>query len=262
MKKVIILLIVIAILAIAFFAGYRYIYKKETGGLKFSGELEMLQVDAAFRVSGAISSTYFSEGESVKKGDILAVLDEDIYNTQLKLAQANESAAKWALEDLKATLKKSGAAKKELLEQTQSQLDAAAANRELAELQLSYTKLVSPVSGVVLAAFREAGEMVQAGAPVFSIGSPDKLWMRAYLPENRASDVKLGQKMLVSVTSIPNQKFNGVISFISDKAEFTPKQIRTSEERVKLVYRIKIDIEDTKGVLKPGIPADAVIAGE
>lgn len=259
MKKVIILLVVVAVLAIGFFAGYRYLYKKADSVFKLSGEIQMTQVDVAFKVSGTISHRYFSEGMTVKKDQLLAELNNETYLVQQKMAKANEDAAKWGLEELKASLKKAGTTNKNLLEKTQAQLDAASANRELADYQLSYTKLNSPLNGVILAAYKEEGEVVAAGAPVFSIGDTEKLWLRAYLPETKSDTVKLGQKMIIKIDSMPNEKFEGKVVFISDKAEFTPKQIYTTEERVKLVYKVKIEITDTKGILKPGIPADAFL---
>lgn len=259
MKKVIIMLVVIVILAIGFFAGYRYLYKKADGVFKLSGEIQMTQVDVAFNVPGTISHRYFSEGMSVKKDQLLAELNNETYLVQQKMAKANEEAAKWGLEELKANLKKAGTTNKNLIEKTQAQLDAASANRELADYQLSYTKLNSPLDGVILASYKEEGEIVAAGAPVFSIGDTTKLWLRAYLPESKTDAVKVGQKMYIKVDSIPNEKFEGKVVFISDKAEFTPKQIYTTEERVKLVYKVKIEITDTKGILKSGIPADAFL---
>lgn len=259
MKKVIILLVVIAVLAIGFFVGYRYFYKKADSVFKLSGEIQMAQVDVAFKVPGTISHRYFSEGMTVKKDQLLAELNNETYFTQQKIAKANEDAAKWGLEELKASLKKAGTTNKNLLEKTQAQLDAASANRELADYQLSYTKLNAPLNGVILAAYKEEGEVVAAGAPVFSIGDTERLFLRAYLSETKADAVKFGQKMIIKIDSMPNEKFEGKVVFISDKAEFTPKQIYTTEERVKLVYKVKIEITDTKGILKPGIPADAFL---
>ncbi len=149
--------------------------------------------------------------------------------------------------------------RQERIEQAKAQNMASKSNVDLANQQLSYTKLYSPIDGVVLDKYAEVGEIVQAGSPIFSIGNNNKLWLRAYLPVTQAHMIKLGDKMAVTVDSMPDEKFEGVVSFISDVAEFTPKQIQTSIERVKLVYRVKIDIVDTKGLLKPGIPADAVL---
>ncbi len=259
MKKVIISLVIIVILAIGFFAGYRYLYKKADGEFKLTGQLQVTSVDVAFKVPGTIAKQYFSEGMDVKQGQVLAELNNEVYIIEQKLAQANEDTAKWGLEELKAGLKKSGVSNKNLVEKTQSQLEAAKANKELADLQLSYTKITSPINGVILSSYKEEGEVIQAGLPVFSIGDINRLWLRAYLPETKAGSIKLGQKMKIKVDSFPDKTFEGKVTFISDSAEFTPKQIYTAEERVKLVYRVKIEIIDTKGLLKPGIPADAYI---
>ncbi len=259
MKKVIISLVIIVILAIGFFAGYRYLYKKADQEFKLFGQLQVTQVDVAFKVPGSIFHRYFSEGMQVSKDQLLAELNNETYLTQQKLAIANEETAKWGLEELKDNLKKAGRKDENLVNKTQAQLDAAAANRELADYQLAYTKLTSPLNGIILAVYKEEGEVVQAGTPVFSIGDVNKLWLRAYLPETKIDKIKIGQKMIIKVDSLPNEKFEGKVTYISDTAEFTPKQIYTSEERVKLVYRVKIEITDTKGLLKPGIPADAYI---
>lgn len=259
MKKVIVLLIIAAVLAIVFFVGYRYLYKKTDSVFKLSGELQTTQVHVAFKVSGTILHRYFSEGMTVSKGQLIAELDNETYVSQQKIAQSNEDSAKWGLEELKASLKKSGTTNNNLLKKTESQLDVAVANRELADYQLSYTKLYSPLDGVILSTYKEEGEIVAAGSPVYSIGDTNKLWLRAYLPETKSDVIKLGQKMVIKVDSMPNSKFEGKVVFISDRAEFTPKQIYTTEERVKLVYKVKIEVIDTKGVLKPGVPADAFI---
>ena len=92
-----------------------------------------------------------------------------------------------------------------------------------------------------------------------TIGVLDQLWLKAYIAESDLGKVKLGQKVAVTTDTYPNKTYNGTIGFIASEAEFTPKNIQTAEERVKLVYRIKIMIENTARELKPGMPADAVI---
>lgn len=259
MKKVIIFLVVIAILAIGFFVGYRYYYKKDDNALRLSGELEMKQVELAFKVSGTLSDVKLSEGETVKKDDLIAVLDDEVYATQLKLAEANEKTAKYGLDELKDNLKRAGQKNNNLVKKTESQVEAATLNKELAAQQLKYTKLSSPIDGKIISVYKEVGELVQAGYPVVTVGNPKELWLRAYLPENKFSSVKIGDNMTIKVDSFEDKTFKGKISFISDKPEFTPKQIQTSEERVKLVYMVKIQIQDSEGLLKPGIPADAYV---
>ena len=105
----------------------------------------------------------------------------------------------------------------------------------------------------------EAGEVVQVGSTVFMVANLKDIWLTAYINETDLGRVKLNQSVEVKTDTYPNKVYQGRISFISQEAEFTPKQIQTSEERVKLVYRIKIQVDNTDLELKPGMPADAYI---
>jgi len=134
----------------------------------------------------------------------------------------------------------------------EAQLDAA-------KTQLTYTQIHAPLDGVVLTKNVESGEVVNPGTPVVSIANIDALWMNIYIPETQTGFVKLGQTVRVRVDSFPNETFNGKISFVSSESEFTPKTIQTPEERIKLVYRVKVSLENTGQRLKPGMPADAEI---
>jgi len=133
------------------------------------------------------------------------------------------------------------------------------AQLEAAKTQLSYTEIRSPLKGVVLTKNVEAGEFVNPGTPVVTIANIDDLWMNVYIPETQTGLVKLGQAVRVTADSFPGKAFNGKITFVSSESEFTPKTILTREERIKLVYRTKISLEDTQQRLKPGMPADAEI---
>ena len=133
------------------------------------------------------------------------------------------------------------------------------AQLEAAKTQLSYTEIRSPLNGVVLTKNVEAGEFVNPGTPVVTIANIDDLWMNIYIPETQTGLVKLGQSVRVTVDSFPRESFNGKITFVSAESEFTPKTIVTQEERIKLVYRTKVSLENTQQKLKPGMPADAEI---
>ena len=129
----------------------------------------------------------------------------------------------------------------------------------LSQTKLSYAQITAPVDGIVLSKNIEAGEYVSPGTPVVTIGKLNQVWLKAYIPETDLGKVKLGQKVNVTTDTYPSKKYKGTIGFISSEAEFTPKSIQTAEERVKLVYRIKIMIENKDFELKPGMPADALI---
>jgi len=143
--------------------------------------------------------------------------------------------------------------------QAKSQVEAADAGLALTETRLSQSILKSPLAGLVLAKHAEPGEMLAVGAPVVTIGKMDDVWLRAYIPEFEMGRVKVGQRARVMVDTWPGRPFEGTVSFISPEAEFTPKNVQTEKERVKLVYRIKITLANPGMELKPGMPADAVI---
>jgi HlyD family secretion protein len=128
-----------------------------------------------------------------------------------------------------------------------------------AKTRLGYTILASPVSGLVISKNIEPGEQVSAGTPVVTVGELDTVWVRAYINETDLGRVKVGQKARVTTDTWPGKVYDGIVTFISSEAEFTPKNVQTEKERVKLVYRVKITIPNPNMELKPGMPADAEI---
>ena len=129
----------------------------------------------------------------------------------------------------------------------------------LARIVLGYTSLVAPFDGVVSVQQAEIGEVVVPGTPVLTLTDLDHVWLRAYVNERDLGRVQMGQEVIVVNDSRPDKRYQGRISFIADKAEFTPKSVETHVERVNLVYRIKIDISNPDHQLVPGMPADARI---
>jgi len=149
--------------------------------------------------------------------------------------------------------------RKETIERTRAELDQAGERLAIAETRLGYATLVAPLSGMVLSENVESGEYVAPGTPVVTIGNLEKVWLRAYINETDLGRVKVGQPVQVTTDTYPGKTYEGKISFISSQAEFTPKNVQTTEERVKLVYRIKVDLLNPAMELKPGMPADATI---
>ena len=129
----------------------------------------------------------------------------------------------------------------------------------LAETRLSYTSITAPISGMVLSEHVEAGEYVTPGAPVVTIGNLENVWLRGYINARDLGRVKWGQAVIILTDTYPDKIYEGRIAFISSEAEFTPKNVQTDRERVTLVYRVKIDIDNQALELKPGMPADAMI---
>jgi HlyD family secretion protein len=145
------------------------------------------------------------------------------------------------------------------LEVIKAQIKEAKAALEVTKRQLEYGAVHAPISGVILVKSAEAGEYVSPGATVLTIADLDHVWLKAYVDETDLGRVKLGQKVRINTDTFPDKVYEGKVSFISSEAEFTPKQVQTKKERVKLVYRIKVDIENLERELKPGMPADGEI---
>jgi HlyD family secretion protein len=132
-------------------------------------------------------------------------------------------------------------------------------NLHLSRIRLDYTVLRAPFDGVVLVRQAELGEVVSPGTPIVTLADLDHLWVRVYVPETDLGKVHWGQVVDVRTDTYPTRIYPGRISFISSEAEFTPKSVQTEKERVTLVYRVKVDVENPNRELKPGMPADVGI---
>ena len=120
------------------------------------------------------------------------------------------------------------------------------------------TVLTSPTAGVVLSKNFEPGEFVAAGAPVLLVADLSDCWVKIYIPSSQLGLIQLGQQAKVTVDSFPSRTFAGHIKEISQQAEFNPRQSLTQKERSNLVFAVKVAVDNTDGVLKPGMPADVV----
>ena len=125
--------------------------------------------------------------------------------------------------------------------------------------QLADTVEASPVDGVVLVKSADVGEVLAPGTTVVTVGDIDHPWLRGYVNETDLGRVRLGAQVKVTTDSYPGKVYAGRVTFIAAEAEFTPKQIQTAAERVKLVYRVKIEMDNPKHELKSNMPADAEI---
>ena len=139
----------------------------------------------------------------------------------------------------------------------QASLYSGEQSNQLTRIAEGYSTLSAPFDGVILARQAELGEVVAPGTPIVTIADLDHVWLRAYLNETDIGKVRLGQTAIVTTDTYPAKQFQGRLSFISSKAEFTPKSVETHAERVTLVYRVKIDIDNTTHEFVPGMPADA-----
>jgi HlyD family secretion protein len=149
--------------------------------------------------------------------------------------------------------------RKEDIAIARANLNEAKAGLGLSQVNLSYTILRAPSAGVVTVRQVELGEVVAPGSPVVTLADLDHIWLRAYVAETDLGRIQWGQEAILTTDTYPGKQYHGRISFISSAAEFTPKSVQTYAERVTLVYRIKIDIDNPNHELKPGMPADARI---
>jgi HlyD family secretion protein len=162
----------------------------------------------------------------------------------LKMAQANALELKQRAEEIRTR---------------RAEVGRSNASLALIDSQLADTVAISPVDGVVLVKAADVGEVLAPGTTVVTVGDIDHPWLRGYVNETDLGKVKLGSKARVTTDSYPGKVYDGRVTFISSEAEFTPKQIQTQQERVKLVYRIKIEVENPRRELKSNMPADAEI---
>ena len=139
---------------------------------------------------------------------------------------------------------------------------AAEAQVRLIKRQIEDATVTIPVDGVISERYVELGEFISEGSLIATVIDLKHVWIMAYVTEKNLGKVKLGKRGKVMIDSFPDKEFIGKVTYISPEAEFTPKNIQTKEERVKLVFGVKIEVENPDQELKPGMPADAVIEEE
>ena len=287
---------VLILLAAAIAAGV-YFYPRLTSKtapanqLTLSGNIEAHESLVSFKVAGRITELPVEEGQQVEQGALLAQLEDADYKQAMVDAQADLEQKKLDSDraqrlfakdevtaqerDLAATAVKRAEAifkaaqqryneavegsRKEEIAIARANLNQASANLGLSQVNLDYTILRAPSAGVITVRQAELGEVVAPGSPVVTLADLDHIWLRAYIAETDLGRIHWGQEATVTTDTYPGKQYNGRISFISSNAEFTPKSVQTNKERVTLVYRIKIDIDNLNHELKPGMPADAHI---
>ncbi len=188
----------------------------------------------------------------------LALVVEGPRQEDIDAARADVVRAQAALESAKANQLELKRREQDVLAH-RADIARARAQVAITDSQIDDTVVRSPIDGVVLVKSAEVGEVLAAGTTVVTIGDINHPWLRAYISESDLGRVKYGQPAELRSDSFPGKTYPGRISFIASEAEFTPKQIQTFEERVKLVYRIKIDVDNRGHDLKLNMPVDADI---
>lgn len=269
-KKIIALILILIITGTTFFLLTRK--KENPNELTLYGNIEIRQVDLSFQVSGIIEKMLKEEGDSVKKGELIAILDDRDYKSNLEKANAevektlalkNDSVEKF---DRNAPLVEDETISKQEYDTLKNNRDkntadynSAIAAKNYAKNQLDYTKIYAPDDGIVMVRVQEPGATVNKGQIVYSISKNKPVWVRAYVNETDLGNIKYGQKVNVYTDSInpsTDQKrtYKGQIGYISPVAEFTPKTVQSTDLRTDLVYRIRVYINDIDEYLRQGMP--------
>ena len=202
----------------------------KNGEMKFSGTLEVTEHALGAKVAGRLITLNTDEGKVVRQGEEIGVFDRYEQN-------------KRDYERVKQLFKQGGASQQDL---------------EHAALAMDDQRIVSPIDGVVLVKVHEVGEMVPAGSPVVVIGDRSNLWVKIYVPEGVINTIKLNQPARVSFDGLA-KPFSGHVSFIASRAEFTPRNVQTAEERITQTFAVKVTIDEPPEYLRPGVAADIVL---
>jgi HlyD family secretion protein len=272
MKKRLILAGIVLMVGIVIALFLRFVNSHGQDALMLSGNVEVTEVNLGFKVAGRVQRLFTDEGRAVAQGDRIAALDSAELESLVNQNKASVRNAEAQLEkarkdhDRFTTLYRDGVIASQQMDATKAAYDAATSQLQLsrAALRTSAVRLkdsvvYAPLHGVVLKKNVEEGETVAAGEPVMTIGDLKNPWVKVYIKEDNLGFIKLGQKAEVQVDSFPGKKYEGTITYISSEAEFTPRTVQTREERVKLVFGVKVNVKNQHAELKPGMPADVKI---
>jgi len=175
--------------------------------------------------------------------------------------------AKTAVERAQATLDRQQQALKEMVAGTRKEqiavdradVQQAGDTAGISRIRVGYATLTAPFAGVITVREAELGEVVAPGTPIYTLDDLQHIWVQVYVPETNLGEVHWGQDCSVTTDTYPGKTYHGRVSFISSQAEFTPKTVQTTAERVTLVYLVKVDVDNPNLELKPGMPADVGI---
>lgn len=235
------------------------------------GNVDMREVDLAFNNNERIAAVYVREGDRVRQGQIVARVDTSRLVPQVAQAQANVELAQadWAnarvnYERLALLTRASGGrgVSKQDVDNAKATLDIDVAREHANEAELALlhqelrdADLLAPTNATVRTRVMEPGEMASPQRAVLELAITDPKWVRVYVSEPDLGKVHPGMTASVSVDSFPERAFRGWVGFVSSVAEFTPKNIETTDLRTSLVYEVRVFVTDPSDDLRLGMPA-------
>lgn len=212
-------------------------------------EAALKQAESALAVAGDDARRM---RELLKTGSVTPKQGEDA-EARLTVAEAQRAAAAEGVNKVRRL------ARPEEVQAAEARLAQAVAAADLLKKTIADCTITAPVGGIVTHKAVEAGELVTSGATVLTVADLDSVHLMVYITERELGRVRLGDAAEVRIDAFPDRAFAGKVTYISPEAEFTPKNVQTKEDRVKLVFGVKVEIENREGLLKPGLPADAVL---
>jgi len=246
--------------AVLYFDVFRGI-GEDSGIIEGSGTIEVTEIDISSKISGRVVELPRAEGDRVNRDDLLVRLEFDELSAQKSSALASLVNAEKNYRRIRG-LYETGSVSRRDYDNAEAAYRVARAGLDNVNAAIRYAVIYSPINGILLDTNIEAGEMAFPGTAILTVADITKAWMYIYVNEVQLGRVKIGQKAVVTVDSFPDRKFEGRVVSISNRAEFTPKTIQTKDERVKLVFAVKVAIDNPDMSLKPGMPADAEIITE
>lgn len=275
-KKIIILLTVLIIVFLMVFLIIK-LNGKNPDELVLYGNIEIRQADVGFRVEGRVKKLFREEGDEVKKGELLAIIDDTTYSARYKKSLSDieqyraQSINSNSIYQMHKFLCAEGTTSKERCSEILKDKDESIAKlkseinqNKIYKDDLDNTKIYAPNDGIITTRIVEEGTVVGAQNPVYTISLNNPVWIRAYVSEKNLGNISYGMKALVLTDSIDpitkeKRKYEGKIGYISPVAEFTPKTVQTEELRTDLVYRIRIYVDKKDQYLRQGMPTTVII---
>jgi HlyD family secretion protein len=247
-----------------------YQYQENKSQIKLYGNVDIKEVSTTFRVSGRLKNLFFDEGDAIKEGQLLAELENDTFANDLELAIANMEAARANLENAqrkflrtKELFKNDSASKQEYdddkfaFDKIKAEFEAQKARVKISQTTLNDTKLFSPSDAFVMTRAFEKGSMLAQNQTVYELSLTDQAYIRTYVSEENLGKISNGMEVKIKTDS--DSEYEGIVGFISPKAEFTPKSVETTSLRTDLVYRLRITIKNPDTKLKQGMPVTVFI---